>query len=144
MIYRQDSGSENVVLCAKQIWHLLQGIRQIIFVKYTAQYLEKWTSPSYSYSYCNSGRVNIVIVVTIYRIILKSYAIGIYFFWKMLKILYSNQHKNPEVFFNLVTDGQQITIYGKCNSFQTTAKTFLEKLFIMLWHNLHLKKHNIS
>lgn len=41
----------------------------------------------------------------------------------MPELLHSNQHKNPKC-FNLVTDGQQITVYSKCNSFQNIAETF--------------------
>lgn len=41
----------------------------------------------------------------------------------MLKVFHENQHKNPKC-FNLVTDGQQITVYSKCNSFQNTEETF--------------------
>lgn len=41
----------------------------------------------------------------------------------MPEVLHSNQHKNPKC-FNLVTDGQQITVYSRCDSFQNIAETF--------------------
>lgn len=48
----------------------------------------------------------------------------------MPEVLHSTQHKNPKC-FNLVTDGQQISVYSKCDSFQNIAE--------ILWRSGSLK-----